>query len=1263
MKKVMLLVLVFMLSIAAVACSGGSTYSFTISKTELQLVVGATDVLSVTTDAEEVTVTWSSSDDGVARVTDFGGVTAVGKGNAVITAETELDGKTYSASCSVTVVETYSETFEPVSLYPNDELDISLKGTDTIEQFEYSVSVTKDGELVENVLTGNIFSARETGEYLVAYSVSGKGIVESTFTRQITVLAPQEYGLITAFDDASSVNVWASMANEVVAAPAGEPNGESSALLLRYSDTEQHLRATIPYNLLQWQDAWQGSDYFELTYYIDNPEVGFPYEHLGYVDIMYASNDGSNNTIAKRFTGSYFTVNQWDTLRVYVKDFDAFAADNAELYLRVHFGNENIGGNYIDGVYLSRFRFVPGSITATPGDTVDVNLPHVSEYSYKITSVSGSEVASGVSSDTVLSVQLDAGEYTVQYTLNSNSIADKTFERALRVVADGSFDINEEYVFSYCQGENGVRPLPSIETVVLDDNLLPEGAAEGSTALKITNNGSVWNFGDMGGSLPVGKSNIEVKFLGIDLAQIVADNAYADKYLEFVVRYDNPNIPDGVTTVWNEFYILDGARCYMSLDKGGIDATMVKANEWTRIRIPVSVLKEKVTALTEAKTGIAALDSVYLGLHFDKINNDPRYSIYVYEAKITGADEFAVETIADKEVYANEFVDISLNRSELQFSYTVAVEQDGTDVTDTVVTEQTGGTFLFSSQEAGVYTVKYTLSAFGYADKEISFRITVLATQVYSKIFEDVTWYIGQPFELSLTEPEIDNFRYTVKVMLDGEEQTDVIDAGNVFTATKVGTYTVEYTVNGTGYKESVVSRAIIVEEQKELGLIYDLNSVSQQGSWSNNGIQGMTADIPDGAPGSKSEVLRVGYAGNTIVFFANSWSDRSAYDLASELDALDDNDYFALRYYISVPSQTLPLLRLCYVDLVNNFSSGNDVNVKRWNGVMMRVNEWAELRIYVRDFRNVVGDGPVYLRLHFNNIAPAPEYMYFYDFRIVTGEKYVAPDAEFSAALFAANSGITQYAYKVYNDRNTVVASGTQDSVTVNGLTEGNYTIVYEFNDPAYKSLTRNVIVAQEKPEMTIEDEGYITAMSRGNTANKQTVSLNTTLLTSALPQTGLPTGVTQAVRIEGNKELTAADDYPIVFKFNRDIKGLLSDPANSGKKIRFYVYYDCAAETATSGTVWNEFYLHTGMGNQLGSGGALASLGNTQGKADLIVANQWREISFTVAELNAKLGALDSTTAQNKYDTLNFGMMVHYISAANYQFDVYVSALELVD
>lgn len=78
-----------------------------LNKTSLSLNVGQTEDLIATVkpdNAENKTVTWTSSDQSIATVDENGKVTAIKPGNATITAKT-TDGSNLTATCAVTVVQ------------------------------------------------------------------------------------------------------------------------------------------------------------------------------------------------------------------------------------------------------------------------------------------------------------------------------------------------------------------------------------------------------------------------------------------------------------------------------------------------------------------------------------------------------------------------------------------------------------------------------------------------------------------------------------------------------------------------------------------------------------------------------------------------------------------------------------------------------------------------------------------------------------------------------------------------------------------------------------------------------------------------------------------------------------------------------------------------------------------------------------------------------------------------------------------------------
>ena len=83
----------------------------TLDKSTLTFASSAADAqaLTATTSPVGETVTWKSSKTTVATVSN-GTVTPVGAGTCTITATTEIDGLTYTATCAVTVGGTNSKS-------------------------------------------------------------------------------------------------------------------------------------------------------------------------------------------------------------------------------------------------------------------------------------------------------------------------------------------------------------------------------------------------------------------------------------------------------------------------------------------------------------------------------------------------------------------------------------------------------------------------------------------------------------------------------------------------------------------------------------------------------------------------------------------------------------------------------------------------------------------------------------------------------------------------------------------------------------------------------------------------------------------------------------------------------------------------------------------------------------------------------------------------------------------------------------------------
>ena len=187
-----------------------------LNKAELTLKVGGDETLTATVtpdNADDKTVSWTSSDPSVATVDNSGKVTAVAAGTATITAT--ADGK--SATCSVTVntpdpgelpnITEWAEVGDPiygiVSEADGDKLYHHIFFNDVEKKYDfdsYEVTVTLDGEVGE-VIAQNPFDANvgtthtyhmhvrikgtkyQTAVFTINFKKDGKTVATGTYTR------------------------------------------------------------------------------------------------------------------------------------------------------------------------------------------------------------------------------------------------------------------------------------------------------------------------------------------------------------------------------------------------------------------------------------------------------------------------------------------------------------------------------------------------------------------------------------------------------------------------------------------------------------------------------------------------------------------------------------------------------------------------------------------------------------------------------------------------------------------------------------------------------------------------------------------------------------------------------------------------------------------------------------------------------------------------------------------------------------------------
>ena len=203
--------------------------SVTLDKTSLSLAVGESAQLTATVkpdDATDKNVTWTSSDESVAKVVN-GKVTAVKSGKATITAK--CGGKT--AECAVTVtVPTGSVTLDKTSLSlaigETAQLTVTVKPDDATDK---NLAWTSSDESVAKVDNGKV-TAIKAGKATITVTCGGKAaecaVTVTVPTSSVTLdkatlsLAVGETAQLTATvkpDDATDKNVSWTSSDEFVA--------------------------------------------------------------------------------------------------------------------------------------------------------------------------------------------------------------------------------------------------------------------------------------------------------------------------------------------------------------------------------------------------------------------------------------------------------------------------------------------------------------------------------------------------------------------------------------------------------------------------------------------------------------------------------------------------------------------------------------------------------------------------------------------------------------------------------------------------------------------------------------------------------------------------------------------------------------------------------------------------------------------------------------------------------------------------------------
>ena len=176
------------------------TTGVTLDKTTLALVNGNSGTLTATVEPSEASqsVTWDSDNETVATVDESGNVTAVGAGEATITATAAVaaeGGEKPSASCTVTVMEpTYTVTLDPNEGTIADGKNVTGYVRGTVTALPTAADITREGYLFKGWYEDVNFS----GSPVTAITATDTG--DKTFyakwTEAYTVTAYGLYGVV-----------------------------------------------------------------------------------------------------------------------------------------------------------------------------------------------------------------------------------------------------------------------------------------------------------------------------------------------------------------------------------------------------------------------------------------------------------------------------------------------------------------------------------------------------------------------------------------------------------------------------------------------------------------------------------------------------------------------------------------------------------------------------------------------------------------------------------------------------------------------------------------------------------------------------------------------------------------------------------------------------------------------------------------------------------------------------------------------------------
>jgi len=165
----------------------------TLDKTTLSLAVNGNERLTATvlpSNAADKSVTWSSSNENVATVTDHGWVTARAEGEATITVKTSSGYTQYTATCTVTVLPpvavtgvTLDKTTLSLAIGEDESLTATVLPSNAKDK---SVTWSSSNENVARVSTYGLVKAVAEGEATITVKTSS-GYTQYTATCVVTV--------------------------------------------------------------------------------------------------------------------------------------------------------------------------------------------------------------------------------------------------------------------------------------------------------------------------------------------------------------------------------------------------------------------------------------------------------------------------------------------------------------------------------------------------------------------------------------------------------------------------------------------------------------------------------------------------------------------------------------------------------------------------------------------------------------------------------------------------------------------------------------------------------------------------------------------------------------------------------------------------------------------------------------------------------------------------------------------------------------------